>query len=197
MKTYFIILLLINFLLTGCKAQTKSEQKTVYNEDFKWTIIIPAGFDTVSTGTWANMQNRGEEAIEKTYNAQLENNSKTIFVFKSDQFNYFESNWQPFDTAVDGNYLESCQEVNSMLYGAFETQMPGAKFDSSTSTQVISGLTFQSFKVVITFPNGMIMNGLMYSRLFDKKEFSVNIMTVDRQKEKELLDSWLKSKFDK
>jgi hypothetical protein len=42
----------------------------------------------------------------------------------------------------------------------------------------------------------MVMNVHMFSRLFDKKEFSVNIMTVDKQKEKELLDSWLNSKFD-
>lgn len=192
----YLLLIAFGFLIS-CKGQTKSEQKTIYNRDFKWTISIPAGFDTVSANKWAHMQNRGAEAIEKTYDAQVENNARTLFVFQSDQFNYFESNYQPFDTTQDGNYLENFKEVNNMLYGTFEAQMKGAKLDSSSSTQVISGLTFQTFKVVITFPNKMVMNWQMFSRLFGKKEFTVNIMTVDKQKEKELLNSWLTSKFDR
>ena len=60
-----------------------------------------------------------------------EDNAKTIFVFQSDQFNYFESNYQFFDTTNDGNYLESFKEVNNILYGTFEAQMKGAKLDSS------------------------------------------------------------------
>jgi hypothetical protein len=43
----------------------------------------------------------------------------------------------------------------------------------------------------------MVMNWQIFSRLFGKKEFTVNIITVDKQKEKELLDSWLNSKFGK
>jgi hypothetical protein len=142
------------------------------------------------------MQNRGTEAIENTYEVQVENKAKILFVFQSDQFNYFESNYQPFDTTKDGEYLESFREVNNIIYGTFEAQMKGAKLDSSSSTQVISGLTFQTFKMSITFPNKLVMNWQMFSRLFGKREFTVNIMTVDKQKEKDLLDSWLKSKFE-
>lgn len=192
-----LLALIVLSLFFSCKAQTKSEQRTIYNRDFKWTISIPAGFDTVSAEKWAKMQNRGAEAIEKTYDAKIENRAKTLFVFQNDQFNYFESNHQPFDTTEDGNYLESFKEVNNMLYGTFEAQMKEAKLDSSSSTQVISGLTFQTFKVVVSFPNKMVMNWQIFSRLFGKKEFTVNIMTVDKQKEKELLNSWLNSKFDR
>ena len=192
-----LLALIVLSLFFSCKAQTKSEQRTIYNRDFKWTISIPAGFDTVSAEKWAKMQNRGAEAIEKTYDAKIENRAKTLFVFQNDQFNYFESNHQPFDTTEDGNYLESFKEVNNMLYGTFEAQMKEAKLDSSSSTQVISGLTFQTFKVVVSFPNKMVMNWQIFSRLKGKKEFTVNIMTVDKQKEKELLNSWLNSKFDR
>jgi hypothetical protein len=197
MKKYIYTLLMASCFLTSCKGQTKTEKKTVYDKYFKWTINIPAGFDTVSAEKWAKMQNSGADAIEKTYDAKVENNAKTLFVFQNGQFNYFESNYQPFDTTKDGNYLESFREVNNMLYGTFEAQMKGAKLDSSSSTQTVNGLIFQTFKVVITFPNKMVMDWLMFSRLFEKKEFTVNIMTVDKQKEKELLDCWLNSKFDK
>jgi hypothetical protein len=197
MRKYLFLLFITLSLISSCNGQPKSEQKTIYNKDFKWTISIPAGFDTVSADKWARMQNRGAEAIEKTYDTEVENRAKTIFVFQSDQFNYFESNYQPFDIAKDGNYLESFKEVNKMLYGTFEAQMKGAKLDSSSSTQTIGGLTFQTFEVVISFPNKMVMNWQMFSRLFGKKEFTVNIMTVDKNKQRELLASWLNSKFDR
>lgn len=196
MRRHLFLLVIAFDFLSSCKGQPKPEQKTVYNKDFRWTVSIPAGFDTVSADKWAKMQSRGTEAIEKTYDAEVENNSKTIFVFQSDQFNYFESNYQPFDTVREGSYLEGFKEVNNMLYGTFEAQMKGAELDSSSSTQTISGLTFLTFKVVITFPNKMVMNWQMFSRLFGEKEFTVNIITVDKNKEKELLASWLNSKFD-
>lgn len=41
------------------------------------------------------------------------------------------------------------------------------------------------------------MNVLMYSRLFDKKEFTVNIMYVDNKKGQLMLEAWKKSKFTK
>jgi hypothetical protein len=197
MKKYINLLLILSCFFTSCNAQTNTEKKRVHNKDFKWTINIPAGFDTVSAEKWAKMQNRGADAIEKTYDGKVENNAKTIFVFQNDRFNYFESNYQPFDISKDGNYLENFREVNNILYGTFEAQMKGAKLDSSSSTQTINGLVFQTFKVVITFPNKMVMNWQMFSRLFNKKELTINIMTVDRQKEKELLDCWLNSTFDK
>lgn len=197
MRNFCSLFLLLSCLFASCKGQTKAAPKTIYNKDFKWTISIPAGFDTVSAANWAKMQNRGAEAIESTYGAEVENNAKTIFVFQNDKFNYFESNYQFFDTATDGNYLESIRQVKDVVYGTFEAQMKGAKLDSSSSTQTISGLEFQVFKVVITLPNNIVLNWQMFNRIFGKKDFTVNIMTVDRTKEKELLDAWLNSKFDK
>lgn len=197
MGKHIYLLLILACFTGGCKGQEKTERKTIYNKEFKWTITIPSGFDTVSAEQWAKMQNRGMDAIEKTYDAKVENNTKTICVFQNGQYNYFESNYQPFDTITDGNYVENFRQVNEMLYGTFEAQMMGAKLDSSSSTQIINGLNFQTFKVIVTFPNKMVMNWQIFSRIFGKKEFTVNIVTVDKQKQKELLDSWLNSTFDK
>lgn len=197
MKRYLLLLLITNSFFMKCAGQDKSGKRTIYNSDFKWTITIPAGFDTVSAEKWAKMQNRGEDAIEKTYDAEIQNNSKTIFVFQNGQFNYFESNYQPFDTKEYGSHAENFREVNKILYGTFEAQMKGAKLDSSSSTKKIDGLTFQTYKLAITYPNKMVMTLQMFSRIFGKNEFTVNIMTVDKQKEKELLESWLNSKFER
>jgi hypothetical protein len=192
-----ITLLITTSLLFACKDQTKPDKRVVYNDDFKWTITIPEGFDTISALKWNKMQNRGEKAIEKTYDVEVENHAQTLFVFLNNQFNYFESNYQPFDVSKDGNYIENFRGVNNMLYGTFEAQIPGAKLDSSSSTATISGLTFQTFNVKITMPNKVVMNWHMFSRIFGKREFTVNIMTVDPKKEKELLLAWMNSKFNR
>jgi len=191
---YFLIGLTIIF--QSCNGQT-TPKKEIYNKDFNWTITIPENFENVSAEEWAKMQNKGADAIEKTYNEEVVNQAKTIFVFKSDQLNYFESNYQPFDTAIDGDYLESCKNVNNMLYETFITQMPDIKIDSTSSIEKIDNLEFQTFKMKIEYPNKMTMNVLMFSRLFDKKEFTVNIMYVDKKKGEQMLDSWKKSKFTK
>ncbi|MCF6142484.1 hypothetical protein L1S34_14405 [Flavobacterium sp. K77] len=191
---YFIICFTIT--LQSCNGQT-TPKKEIYNKNFNWTITIPENFQNVSAEEWAKLQNKGAEAIEKTYEEEVINQSKIIFVFKSDQFNYFESNYQPFDISIDGDYLESCKNVNDILYETFKAQMPNIKIDTTKTAEKIDDLEFQTFKMKIEYPNKMVLNVLMYSRLFDKKEFSVNIMYVDNKKGQLMLEAWKKSKFTK
>jgi hypothetical protein len=75
--------------------------------------------------------------------------------------------------------------------------MPGIKIDSTRMVDKIDNLEFQTFKMKVEYPNKMVMNILMFSRLFDKREFSVNIMYVDKSKGQQMLDSWRKSRFEK
>ena len=194
MKRNNYIFICLFVLFHNCTEQT-TPKKEILNKDFNWRIIIPENFDTVSSSEWAKMQNRGADAVEKTFEAKVENRSKTIFVFTSDQHNYFESNYQPFDTTIDGNYLESCHNVNKILYETFIAQMPNIKIDTAASVEKIDGLDFQTFKMKVTYPNNMVLNVFLFSRLFGNKEFSVNIMYVDTEKGKLMLDSWKNSKF--
>jgi hypothetical protein len=185
---------ILSFFISCCSSQNKS--KEIYNKDFKWKIVIPENFENVPSEQWEKLKSKGQQAVENTYDQEIVNNAKTIFIFRTDEMNYFESNYQPFDVAVDGEYLESCRNVNNILYETFMTQMPGIKVDSSSATETISGLVFQKLTLKILYPNDLVLNVLMYSRLFDKKEFSVNIMYVDNKKGEAMLNSWTKSKFE-
>jgi hypothetical protein len=190
----FILTFLITFsLLQNGTGQVKSRE--IVNKDFNWRIEIPEGFESVSAEEWTKMQNRGADAIEKTHDVKVENNAKTIFVFKSDQFHYFESNYQPFDSKTDGNYLENVKDVNQLLYSTFEAQMPGARLDSVSSQETIDGKVFQVFKILVSIPDKITIELLMYNRLFGNREFTVNIMTVNKEKQRVLLNAWRNSKF--
>ena len=192
--TYLIVCLIIT--IQSCNGQTTAKRE-IYNKDFNWKITIPENFENVSAEDWTKMQNKGADAIEKTFEGEIINQSKTIFVFKSDQLNYFESNYQPFDVSIDGDYLESCKNVNEVLIDTYKAQMPHAKIDTITTVEKIDNLEFQVFKMKIEYPNKMILNLLMYSRLFGKKEFTVNIMYVDNKKGQLMTEAWKNSKFSK
>jgi hypothetical protein len=193
----FKIICIILFLgTTSCKSQTQSNSKIIHNKDFNWTITIPENFNSVNENEWNNTQQKGKNAIEKTFGTEMTNQATTIFTFVSGQFNNFEANYQPYDIEIDRNYLEASNDVNKILYQTFEAQMPQAKLDSISSVQKISGLEFQRFDVIIDFPNGMKMRSIGFSRLFDKKEFTVNITSVDEKTEKQMLDAFLNSKFE-
>lgn len=192
--SYFIIA--CTFFLQGCHGQSSSAKK-IYNPDFKWTITIPENFEKVSNDDWEKMQNKGAEAIENTYEGEIVNRATIVFVFKSGQINYFESNYQPFDIATDGDYLENNKGVNEMLYNTFITQMPGIKIDTIRTVEKIDNLEFQNFKMKVIYPNQMVLNVSMYSRLFKNKEFSVNIMYVDDKKGQKMLQAWKASTFGK
>ena len=75
--------------------------------------------------------------------------------------------------------------------------MPGIKVDTISAVEKIDNLEFQTFKMKIVYPNNMVFNVIMYSRLFGKREFSVNIMYVDDRKGQLMLEAWKNSKFSR
>ncbi|MCZ8021145.1 MAG: hypothetical protein O9294_05220 [Cytophagales bacterium] len=188
-------LLLGPIVISQCCNGQKLAKQEIHNKDFNWTITIPENFENVSSEEWTEMQNKGADAIEKTYDEKVINQAKTIFVFKSDQLNYFESNYQPFDPSVDGDHLESCKAVDEVLYETFKAQMPGVKIDTTRTVAKIDNLEFQTLTMKVEYPNKMVLTLLMFSRLFDKRELTVNIMYVDKMKGQKMLDSWRESKF--
>lgn len=196
MNTLKYILILLVATTNICNSQT-SKSNTIYSKEFKWTIDIPEGFEKVSAEEWRKTEDKGAEALEKTLGQEIVDRAKTIFVFKSGKVNSFESNYQPYDEAKDGNYLESCKEVNDVLFETFKNQIPNKKIERSSSTEKIDGLVFQTFKVKILLSNEMELISIMYSRLFGKKELTVNFTYVDKAIGEKMLEAFRNSKFKK
>lgn len=192
MKTQKIVYLLLIITFLSCN----SDSETLKIEEFNWTVSIPENFEPINKEEWNKTLNKGINAIENTFDEKVENNAVTLFTYKNGQYNNFEANWQPFDVEIDGAYLDTYAEINKMLYQTYENQIPDAKLDSVSSIQNVSGLEFHRFDVNIEYPNGIKMKTIGFSRLFDKKEFTMNITAVDKTIEQQMLDAFLSSKFE-
>lgn len=196
MKPFKLICLILLIGIQSCNSKKNSTKQTVTVKDFNWTISIPENFNPINQDEWDKTIKKGQDAIEEVLGEEIVNQGVTIFTYRNGQFNNFESNWQPFDLETDGDYLESNSEVNDILYWTFETQLPNAKLDSISKTQIISNLEFHRFDISVDFPNGIKMKNIGFSRLFGKKEFTMNITYVDEKIGAKMLDAFLKSKFE-
>ena len=116
-------------------------------------------------------------------------------MYRKDESNYMDANTQPFDPAIDGDYISSCKAINEIVYETFEQQMHGLPMDSSATTLTVDGVEFQQFTISIDLPGNNKMTTHIYSHLFDTTELSLNILYVDPEMGTAMIDAFKNSKF--
>ncbi|MFL5743894.1 MAG: hypothetical protein ACJ751_04470 [Niastella sp.] len=194
MKIITCLAICLSILFQFCAAQT-TPKKEFYSKDFNWRITIPENFQPIDSTEWARMESKGAAVMDKANNTKVENHATLLFQFKTDQMNHFNCSYQPFDPVVDGDYLKTKQAGNDMLYKTLTTQLQGVKVDTTMIVEKISNLEFHTFITTVTYPNKMVLHMLLYYRLFDKKEFAINIFYKDEEKGQQMLNAWKSSKF--
>jgi len=157
MKIFLFFICILSFV-SGCT----QDSKKLYNPDFKWTIFMPQGFKNVSESKGDSLAEKGREMIEKSSGIQVEKTATTIFFFADGPSNYFEANYQPFDTADIGDYLTTFNLVSVVLYNAIADSSPGIVLDSLSSEEKIDGLDFLLFKLKAHLPNGTKLDYSLY-----------------------------------
>jgi len=204
MKIALSLIVTVLMFLQICKGQNVTSnhdtlsKNEFYNKEFNWRILIPAGFDTVSAEQYAVLQKLGMTDWEKTSNSKVEGLAKRICSYKSTIFNYFEANQQQFDTNTDGDFPAHCLEDDNYVYGTYKKVLFGnAALDTTISSEMIDGLMFQKFKLQFSINNKIALNMYVYSRLFDKKEFTVVMVYTNKAKGDLILNAWKNSIFDR
>ena len=194
MKKYFVIFLIAAAFPFVLFAQSENEDNTFFSPEFNWHIQIPPGFEKMDPASW-DLQKGIQDSLQVD-SLVLANAPKTILAFKSNDYNYFESNWQPYNSTVRGDYSDHCQAVAKQLYHTFAEQIPDAKIDTASSVQSIGALEFKKFVLKMTLPNGVTLSSHMFSRLFDDKEFSANLFYVNDEQGSLLMEAWLYCRFE-
>jgi hypothetical protein len=196
MKSLLFLFICLSAGVQFCAAQT-TPKKEYYNKDFNWRITIPENFTSMDSAEIAGMQKKGAAHFDKANNTKSEDHATLLFSVKTDPMNHFECSYQPFNPAVDGDYVTTKQAINDMLYKTITTQLQGVKVDTATSVEKINNLEFHTYNTTVTYPNKMVLHMLLYYRLFDKKEFAMNIFYKDDEKGQQMLNAWKSSIFGK
>jgi hypothetical protein len=191
MKHFSLILALIFSIF--CKGQ---DYKQFYSKEFEWRLNIPDDFESVSKQKDKQFASEGKKALEKTVGAEIEDNSKQIFLYTKNRTNYIMSNWQEFDEKKDGKYLSSVKFVNETIFKTFQNQFPEVSIDSTSTSEIISNKEFHVFHVTIPIANTKAkMNMYVFSHLFEKKDFNVYVVFIDKIIGEELLKNLRSSTF--
>ena len=195
MKKIIITTITLVFVLSGCNKHNAPQE--FFDETFHWRIMIPANFRAVNPERWERRREYGLQRMESTFNEKITDDTRLIFNFSNGQTNYIEALYHFVDPEIDGDFSESRKLLEEIMYTAFVAQMPTATVRTSTTTERIDNLDFYVLEIRITFPNNMIFNTLMYSRLFGSKVLGVNIMYQDAEIREKMLDAWRNSTFGK
>ncbi|MBD1365202.1 hypothetical protein IDJ77_15410 [Mucilaginibacter sp. ZT4R22] len=83
MKYIFLLIAAVVLSAGFSYGQQQPAGKKLYNPMFKWRITIPEGFENMSPQEYAGMQKKGADAIEKTYDSKVVNQSKPILYSKA------------------------------------------------------------------------------------------------------------------
>lgn len=189
--------LLLLFFVALVSAQVPGEKFTY--KPLGWTIELPKGYSLISEEEGQRVQDKGVKMIEATYDTDLEDvlePTTTLFMLKNGPTNYMEANLQAFDPAKDGDFNEVNREVSGIILQTFKDQMPkAAKVEMSVSNEVVGGKKFFVAHYIIMLPGSIKLDMFMYSRLFAKKNLTINIMYLDNEQGKILMNSLRSSVF--
>lgn len=168
------------------------------NEEIGWTIEIPEGWTIVDREKTEALNEKGQEAFEKTLDAEIDASKlKNLISFEKNRFNIFQSASEPFEPEYEGEWEENNSSLKEITYATYVNA--GIRVDSSvTTTETVDGLTFQTYSFTIYGPDGeMILEQLIYARLINGNDFGVNLNYNNYVDRDEMLKVFRNSKFRK
>jgi hypothetical protein len=187
-KILLIIWIVIGF--TSCNSQTTKQ--TIQTSEYEcnvigWKFNYPSDWKVLSDDDIAVIEGRGKSAMESTINEEIEVNNENLLWLKKDQFNSFTSTIQPYDSLVDGPYLENQASLNQLIIETYKNQ--GIQFDYRIGKELIDGIEFTTLESTIYTPDRkkVIMNQIIYDRLINGKTSLTLSINFNNDKDKQSL----------
>tara|TARA_R110002096_G_scaffold252689_1_gene445563 strand:- start:1152 stop:1721 length:570 start_codon:yes stop_codon:yes gene_type:complete len=186
-----IPLLMILFLTFGC---SESENE-VYIQEFEWTLNIPTDFKDVPSKTRMESQKKGMKMIESAYpDNEINIVARNLFHFNNGKYNSMQAQFSELNS--EQNFMDKFNEANEIVIKAFTKDRPNTKIEKNTSEKIIDGLEFKMFNMKTQNENGENYEFTVYSRMFDRKQLEIIILSSESEKRKLIEKSILESKFN-
>jgi hypothetical protein len=93
------------------------------------------------------------------------------------------------------NFIDKFNEANEIIIKAFTKNRPNTKIEKSIGEKIIDGLTFKMFNLKTQNDNGENYEFTVYSRMFDRKQLEIIILSSEEENRKLIEKSILESKF--
>lgn len=203
-KSIFRVPLLLLFTVVACVPKDAAyyvdegaiDGNTYTSKEIGWTIEIPQGWNLKNTEQAQESAKNGLKAIEETVGTSVDYSSfKNLIGFEKDQFNMFLSTSEPFLLEYEGEWEENNALLKQVIFETYQNQ--GIPVDSSTSSiETVSGLDFVTYEFTIYGSAGeIILTQILYCRLINGYDFSVNLNFNNELDKAILLDAFRNSKF--
>jgi len=168
---------------------------TYVSQDIGWTIAIPKGWAVVSRDQTQANEKKGADDLRKSSHTVIDiSGLKHLISFQKDKFNSLMSTSEPFPNDSPGAFDDNCVTVNKMIYDAYASQ--GIRSDTSSSVELIHGRRFHVFHATLYGSDGkVILQQLLYSKLINKRDFSVTINYNNEEDKKVMMDAFANSTF--
>lgn len=173
------------------------DKRTYTSEEIGWTIKIPDGYKITSLDSAKSSEKDGIEAIQKVYGGEIETTElRHLIGFEKDLFNNLSSTSEPFKLEYEGEYEVNNQRLYEVVYDALDAQ--GVKIDTSSTREIINGKKYDIlYSTIYDVNDRIVMYQILYSRLINGLDFSVNINYNNEADKKILVDAFKNSEFTK
>lgn len=195
MNKLYLLFLFIIILFSSCSGKDSTKKNDLVISDFNWKLKIPKFLISENKDEWEKAQDRGKKGIEDTYNVELKNKAKTLFIFKSKDQSFFEATSEKFNPEMASDYIATCKRMNDIFYNSITTQVPNAKVDTLQTVEIIDNIQFQTLTSKMSFPNGLTKNAIMFRSLFNDTELTVSVMFSNEQTGRLIIEAFKKSNF--
>jgi hypothetical protein len=190
-----IIALLIFTSFSSCTQPTVGQTFTF--TDIGWTINLPEGFKLLDSSAVASRIASGKQLVGQSSGINFDSSKRKLLIFAKKGSNSFMSSVTPYSEAEHDIWLNSNNQTRELLFRTISKNVPSAKFDSSSSTEIIDALVFRKFKITGNENEQVIYNSIMLSKFYKGYDFEMHYVFGDKKIGLELEEMLKHSHFTK
>lgn len=188
----------IKLLITICFVLTLSllkSQNSYNNPSIGWSINLPKDFKNQSQKTVQIVETKDKTEVKKEANKNSFEKSESI-TFQGKNKTFLFSTLEKYKSEL--KYSDFVKKQTDELVEGLKKQMPKAKFEITSTQEIIDRLNFYRTEIKIDFGNNIFQNFLIYNSLI--KDFNSNFLIVylnPSTESQELIKAFKESKFSK
>ena len=174
-----IITLFILANLSSCIQPTVGQTFTF--TDIGWTINLPEGFKLLDSSAVAFRIANGKQLVKQPNTINFDSSKRKLLIVAKKGSNSFMSSVNPYGDGEHDIWLSSNNQTRQLLFQALSKNVPSAKFDSSSSMEIIDSLVFRKFKMTGTENGKVVYNSIMLSKFYKGYDFEMNYVFGDEK----------------